>query len=118
MLHLEVSSAVRPLKWSLGVKWLTAVHWTATCVPHSQQTAVLAMAALPYCHDKKCLEHRVMCEAIRIIVPTQDARLSWGLLPGAKDSLVIFIGVAVVKKWLSSYKNRIQPETRKLAFMY
>jgi len=24
MEHLEVSGAVRPLKWSLGVKWLTA----------------------------------------------------------------------------------------------
>jgi len=23
MQHLEVSGAVRPLKWSLGVKWLT-----------------------------------------------------------------------------------------------
>jgi len=23
---LEVSGAVRPLKWSLGVKWLTTMH--------------------------------------------------------------------------------------------
>ena len=26
MQHLEVSGAVRPLKWSLGVKWLIASH--------------------------------------------------------------------------------------------
>jgi len=26
MQHLEVSGAVRPLKWSLGVKWLTDVN--------------------------------------------------------------------------------------------
>jgi len=26
MQHLEVSGAVRPLKWSLGVKWLTRYH--------------------------------------------------------------------------------------------
>jgi len=25
MQHLEVSCAVRPLKWSLGVKWLCSV---------------------------------------------------------------------------------------------
>jgi len=25
MQHLEVSSAVRPLKWSLSVKWLTRI---------------------------------------------------------------------------------------------
>ena len=25
MQHLEVSGAVRPLKWSLGVKWLKAI---------------------------------------------------------------------------------------------
>ena len=26
MQHLEVSGAVRPLKWSLGVKWITLVR--------------------------------------------------------------------------------------------
>ena len=29
MQHLEVSCAVRPLKWSLGVKWLSATGWKA-----------------------------------------------------------------------------------------
>jgi hypothetical protein len=41
-----------------------------------------------------------MWEAIRKIDPAQDTNLSWDLLPGAKDSQVIFIGVAVVRKWL------------------
>ena len=31
MQHLEVSRAVRPLKWSLGVKWLT-VFMFAPCI--------------------------------------------------------------------------------------
>ena len=28
MQHLEVSGAVRPLKWSLDVKWLSRVWWS------------------------------------------------------------------------------------------
>jgi len=28
MQHLEVSGAVRPLKWSLGVKWLSVRVWS------------------------------------------------------------------------------------------
>ena len=38
MQHLEVSGAVRPLKWSLGVKWLSSysVHrLRADCSPLS-----------------------------------------------------------------------------------
>jgi len=36
MQHLEVSGAVRPLKWSLGVKWLRgmcpSVHQPLCCI--------------------------------------------------------------------------------------
>jgi len=31
MQHLEVSGAVRPLKWSLGVKWLIAPYCNTVC---------------------------------------------------------------------------------------
>jgi len=35
MQHLKVSGAVRPLKWSLGVKWLIESRiCSARCVPH------------------------------------------------------------------------------------
>ena len=33
MQHLEVSSAVRPLKWSLGVKWLIQLFPTCISLP-------------------------------------------------------------------------------------
>jgi len=44
MQHLEVSGAVRPLKWSLGVKWL---KWQdkATVFKVEERHAV----SLPYC---------------------------------------------------------------------
>ena len=32
MQHLKVSGAVRPLKWSLGVKWLRENVILSTCV--------------------------------------------------------------------------------------
>ena len=30
MQHLEVNSAIRPLKWSLGVKWL--IQFSGSCI--------------------------------------------------------------------------------------
>jgi len=40
MQHLEVSGAVRPLKWSLGVKWLTILSeimsWKTKLWPYPQ----------------------------------------------------------------------------------
>jgi len=49
MQHLEVSGAVRPLKWSLGVKWLNEIFSPSNKI-HREVGWAKDLSAPPYMH--------------------------------------------------------------------
>jgi len=60
MQHLEVSGAVRPLKWSLGVKWLMSIynwqqiHRLVGQVPGTFPQVISASCMMQRCSSVSC----------------------------------------------------------------
>ena len=60
MQHLEVSGAVRPLKWSLGGKWLIKQSSLQTAVPGLSDSALCSSKPLSEPLSRLAPEQRIL----------------------------------------------------------